>query len=222
MSEGKPKTALVTGAARGIGLATAKRFLAEGWQVALLDIDGESLERTYAALAQPEGNAGAHLRRRRSGRRDARRRGAGETLRPARRAGQQCRHRHLQADPRRDLRGLVARLGGQPHRPLPLHAGDGAAAARFGRGINRQHHLDLRLARIHLARRLRHQQGRPRASDQATSRRTRLARHPRQCGGAGAGRYGHGESRAYAGNSRRTITTTCRSTATAWKKNWRK
>jgi NAD(P)-dependent dehydrogenase (short-subunit alcohol dehydrogenase family) len=54
MREVKPKTALVTGAARGIGLATAKRFLAEGWQVALLDIDGENLARTYATLAQPE------------------------------------------------------------------------------------------------------------------------------------------------------------------------
>jgi NAD(P)-dependent dehydrogenase (short-subunit alcohol dehydrogenase family) len=37
------KVAVVTGAARGIGLATAKRFLAEGWRVALLDIDGETL-----------------------------------------------------------------------------------------------------------------------------------------------------------------------------------
>ena len=34
------RTALITGAARGIGLATARAFLAEGWQVALLDIDG--------------------------------------------------------------------------------------------------------------------------------------------------------------------------------------
>jgi NAD(P)-dependent dehydrogenase (short-subunit alcohol dehydrogenase family) len=49
-----PKSVLVTGAARGIGLATAKRFLADGWQVALLDIDGDNLARTFAALNEPE------------------------------------------------------------------------------------------------------------------------------------------------------------------------
>jgi len=50
MSETTRKAALVTGAARGIGLATAKRFLAEGWRVALLDIDGETLKRAHASL----------------------------------------------------------------------------------------------------------------------------------------------------------------------------
>ena len=48
------KSALVTGAARGIGLATAKRFLADGFRVALLDIDGENLAGTMAALDEPE------------------------------------------------------------------------------------------------------------------------------------------------------------------------
>lgn len=47
------KVALVTGAARGIGLAAAKKFLGEGWRVALLDIDGDNLQRTMAALALP-------------------------------------------------------------------------------------------------------------------------------------------------------------------------
>jgi NAD(P)-dependent dehydrogenase (short-subunit alcohol dehydrogenase family) len=54
MSQSAPKTALVTGAARGIGLATVKRFLADGWRVALLDIDGENLQRTYKALGKPD------------------------------------------------------------------------------------------------------------------------------------------------------------------------
>lgn len=48
------KVALVTGAARGIGLATARRFLAEGWRVALLDIERELLEGAVASLADPD------------------------------------------------------------------------------------------------------------------------------------------------------------------------
>ena len=54
MSTDPQKVALVTGAARGIGLAAAKRFLADGWRVALLDIDGENLKRTFTALAKPD------------------------------------------------------------------------------------------------------------------------------------------------------------------------
>ena len=45
------RVALVTGAARGIGLAIAKRFLAEGWRVALLDIEGKLLSESVQALA---------------------------------------------------------------------------------------------------------------------------------------------------------------------------
>lgn len=44
------KAALITGAARGIGLATAKGLAAEGWQVALLDRDSEALADAAAEL----------------------------------------------------------------------------------------------------------------------------------------------------------------------------
>ncbi|PZX39426.1 NAD(P)-dependent dehydrogenase (short-subunit alcohol dehydrogenase family) [Roseinatronobacter thiooxidans] len=37
------KTAVVTGAARGIGLATTQLFLAEGWRVAMIDRDAPAL-----------------------------------------------------------------------------------------------------------------------------------------------------------------------------------
>jgi NAD(P)-dependent dehydrogenase (short-subunit alcohol dehydrogenase family) len=47
------KVALVTGSARGIGLAAAKLFLAEGWRVALLDVRGEELAAAASALEQP-------------------------------------------------------------------------------------------------------------------------------------------------------------------------
>ena len=53
MSESSIKTALVTGAARGIGLATAKRFLADNWRVALLDIDEPELAKAMADLDAP-------------------------------------------------------------------------------------------------------------------------------------------------------------------------
>lgn len=47
------KLALVTGAARGIGLATAIKFLSEDWQVVLLDIDAETLAASFNKISRP-------------------------------------------------------------------------------------------------------------------------------------------------------------------------
>ena len=44
------RVALITGAARGIGLATARKFLAENHRVALLDIDAETLSRAMKLM----------------------------------------------------------------------------------------------------------------------------------------------------------------------------
>jgi len=44
------KTAIVTGAARGIGLATTKLFLERGWQVAMIDRDSPELARASEPL----------------------------------------------------------------------------------------------------------------------------------------------------------------------------
>lgn len=44
------KSALITGGARGIGLATAKGLLAEGWRVAILDRDSDALAEALTEL----------------------------------------------------------------------------------------------------------------------------------------------------------------------------
>ncbi|MCB1543353.1 MAG: SDR family oxidoreductase [Methylobacteriaceae bacterium] len=53
MSDRNGKVALVTGAARGIGLAAAQRFLDAGWSVGLLDNNVETLAGAVRALGEP-------------------------------------------------------------------------------------------------------------------------------------------------------------------------
>lgn len=52
MNRFNDKTVLVTGAASGIGLAAARRFLDEGARVVMLDIDGDKLKEAAAKLPQ--------------------------------------------------------------------------------------------------------------------------------------------------------------------------
>ncbi|MCP5265109.1 MAG: SDR family oxidoreductase [Burkholderiaceae bacterium] len=54
MTAPAPKVAVVTGAARGIGLAIARRFLAEGHAVGLIDIDADTLPLAAAGLGEAD------------------------------------------------------------------------------------------------------------------------------------------------------------------------
>lgn len=49
------RVAVVTGAARGIGLAIAEKFLTQGYRVALLDVDAATLTQTAEALRDQSG-----------------------------------------------------------------------------------------------------------------------------------------------------------------------
>lgn len=56
------KTILITGAASGIGAATARRFLAEGWNVALNHVEGQAEDaQAIARLASAEGQKAVAL-----------------------------------------------------------------------------------------------------------------------------------------------------------------
>jgi 3-oxoacyl-[acyl-carrier protein] reductase len=56
-SPGQPRTAIVTGGARGIGAAIARRLSADGFKVAVLDLDEAGAKATAAGIVESGGQA---------------------------------------------------------------------------------------------------------------------------------------------------------------------
>ena len=129
----KDRVAIITGGASGIGLATARRFAAEGAFVVIADLDPASGE---AAASEVRRRLPPRRRRRRGLGRRALRRGRstefGRLDIAFNNAGHLARRRRLDRDDR--AAGLGSRAGRQPQERLPLlargAAPHGAAGAR--------------------------------------------------------------------------------------------
>ena len=170
-------SAVVTGAAMGMGKAIAARLVADGVVVAGLDRDESALDETAAELgdafvpvAGDVGDWAAHERR------GGRRRGP----RPAPPLGEQRRHRHRQPRPRGDAAAHRRRAAGAVDgRHVRLRHRRSPDAARPPR-IDRQRLVDPGRGRLAPVPRLRRRQGgNPRGHSQRRPR-LRSVRHPRE------------------------------------------
>jgi hypothetical protein len=179
-----------------------KTFFGRGLARGIARYRGQAAARRRGRTRVPGPHACALVRRCGQRRGRIRDRDAFEPVRPARRAGQQCRRCGVHAAARNHRRGLEPGACGQPDRTVPLHQGSRSADARAWRR-RRQHHLDLGTPRLHAAVRLRHQQSGPCASDKTARRRARLVQYPRQWRGTRTGRHRDGQGGALGRDPRR-------------------
>ena len=200
MASGPKKVALVTGAARGIGLAAATRFLEDGWHVAMLDILGDTLRSAVEALDRADATlaleadvsdpaavqAAVEQARRQFGRIDALVNNAGiAVFKPL-----------LDVTLEEWQRVMAVNLTGpflmtQAVAPIMRDQGGGAI-------VNITSISGLRASTLRVA------YGTSKAGlahlTKQQAAELGAVWHPRQCRGAGAGRYRHGQGRAHPGN----------------------
>ena len=189
------KVAIVTGAGRGIGRATALRLAADGATVVVNDVDAEPAHETADLVKQAGGVASVSLADTVGPRR---RPGAGrQHRRRARHAGhpdQQRRHHPGPDVPQPGRRPLRPRPGRQPEDRGARHPGRHAAHARGGQGRaqgdrqggvraeDRQHQQLGRLHRQPRPGQLHRRQGRDHLADPDAGPRAGPVRHHGQRG----------------------------------------
>ena len=197
------RIAIVTGSARGIGAATARRLAADGMAVAVLDLDEAACAGTVKEIADAGGRAlavGADVSEERPG--PGRGRAGGRRAGRADRAGEQRRRDPRQPAVQDDRR----RLGHGPRRaPARRVPDDQGRAEVHGRSAVRAHRQPVLLLRARQPRpgQLLRGQGRPAGLHQDPGHRARPVRDHRERGRARVHRHRH--DRGHRGAGRRLV-----------------
>ncbi|MCE2390446.1 MAG: SDR family NAD(P)-dependent oxidoreductase [Proteobacteria bacterium] len=179
------KLAMVTGAASGIGLRTARAFAREGAELALVDLNEAGVEAVAREIRDGGGTATAYAADLSRVVRIRELFGA----RPRRRAGQYRRDLPHRPAARSDGGPLGRGPGAQPARRLLLLPGGHRDHARAGRRCDREHCVRRRLSAAGGHGRLLHLESRPAGNDARAGAAHRPQGRPHQHRRPGAHRH---------------------------------